>query len=90
MRARDATPLSPHVAQLYTPSCVCCDVIPFIYADAGNAPGVYGDGDEVFSDDSDDFTVIRRDINSGRPVVSGPVLYSVAETVAQPRCVIVR
>lgn len=41
---------------------------------------------EVFSDDSDDFAVMRRDINSGRAVVSGPVLYSVAESVAQPRC----
>lgn len=43
------------------------------------------DGEEVVSDDSDDFSVMRRDVKSGRAVVSGPVLYSVAESVAQPR-----
>lgn len=60
----------------------------------GAAPGVsFGDGDSdgdddgaaIVSDDSDDFVVLRRDINSGRPVVSGPVHYSVAESVPQPR-----
>lgn len=37
------------------------------------------------SDDSDGFIVQRRDINAGRAVTSGPVLYSVAESMAQPR-----
>ncbi|CAN0554742.1 unnamed protein product, partial [Ectocarpus sp. 12 AP-2014] len=36
-------------------------------------------------DDSDDFVVQRRDVKAGRAVLSGPVLYSVAESVAQPR-----
>lgn len=43
------------------------------------------DGEEILGDDSDDFVVLRRDVNAGRAVVSGPVLYSVAESVAQPR-----
>lgn len=43
------------------------------------------DGEEIVGDDSDDFIVLRRDVNAGRPVMSGPVLYSVAESVAQPR-----
>lgn len=44
-----------------------------------------GDGEDTLSDDSDDFVVMRRDVNAGRAVMSGPVLYSVAESVAQPR-----
>ena len=43
------------------------------------------DGEEIVGDDSDDFIVLRRDVSAGRPVMSGPVLYSVAESVAQPR-----
>lgn len=46
------------------------------------------DGEEdgmVANDESDDFVVMRRDVTCGRAVVSGPVLYSVAESVAQPR-----
>lgn len=43
------------------------------------------DGEEILGDDSDDFVLQRRDINAGRAVMSGPVLYSVAESVAQPR-----
>lgn len=43
------------------------------------------DGEEVIGDDNDDFVVQRRDVSAGRPVMSGPVLYSVAESVAQPR-----
>lgn len=43
------------------------------------------DGEEIVGDDSDDFLVLRRDVSAGRPVMSGPVLYSVAESVAQPR-----
>lgn len=43
------------------------------------------DGEEILGDDSDDFVVLRRDVNAGRAVMSGPVLYSVAESVAQPR-----
>lgn len=48
------------------------------------------DGEEIVGDDSDDFIVLRRDVNAGRPVMSGPVLYSVAESVAQPRWNIAR
>ncbi|CAM9106885.1 unnamed protein product [Discosporangium mesarthrocarpum] len=44
-----------------------------------------GEGDPIIGDDSDDFVVLRRDINSGRAVTSGPVMYSVAESVPQPR-----
>eukprot|EP00752_Nemacystus_decipiens_P001480 g1455.t1 len=43
------------------------------------------DGEKILGDDSDDFVVQRRDVSAGRPVMSGPVLYSVAESVAQPR-----
>lgn len=43
------------------------------------------DGDVIVSDDDDNFVVQRRDIKAGRAVTSGPVLYSVAESVAQPR-----
>lgn len=43
------------------------------------------DGEEILGDDSEDFVVQRRDVNAGRAVMSGPVLYSVAESVAQPR-----
>ncbi|CAN0399608.1 unnamed protein product [Ectocarpus sp. 12 AP-2014] len=43
------------------------------------------DGEEIVGDDSDDFVVQRRDVKAGRAVLSGPVLYSVAESVAQPR-----
>lgn len=43
------------------------------------------DGEAIVGDDSDDFIVQRRDVSAGRPVMSGPVLYSVAESVAQPR-----
>eukprot|EP00904_Undaria_pinnatifida_P010466 jgi/Undpi1/654/HiC_scaffold_10.g04118.m1 len=53
---------------------------------AGNGGPVVGeDGEDILSDDSDDFVVLRRDVNAGRAVMSGPVLYSVAESVAQPR-----
>lgn len=45
------------------------------------------DGEDILNDDSDDFVVMRRDVNAGRAVMSGPVLYSVAESVAQPRWV---
>ena len=47
--------------------------------------GVGQDGEGILSDDSDDFVVLRRDVNAGRAVMSGPVLYSVAESAAQPR-----
>lgn len=46
------------------------------------------DGEEIMGDDSDDFVVLRRDISAGRAVMSGPVLYSVAESVAQPRWIV--
>ena len=44
------------------------------------------EGEVTVSDDDDDFVVQRRDVKTGRPVTSGPVQYSVAETVPQPRC----
>ncbi|CAM9670824.1 unnamed protein product, partial [Hapterophycus canaliculatus] len=53
-------------------------------SDAGGAV-LDEDGEEIVGDDSDDFVVQRRDVNAGRAVMSGPVLYSVAESVAQPR-----
>lgn len=65
--------------------------IPHVFHGIGapdEMPGVVNSGQEggvVSSDDSDDFVVVRRDINCGRAVMSGPVLYSVAESVAQPR-----
>ncbi|CAM9321707.1 unnamed protein product, partial [Ascophyllum nodosum] len=42
------------------------------------------EGEVTVSDDDDDFVVQRRDVKTGRPVTSGPVQYSVAETVPQP------
>ncbi|CAM9123692.1 unnamed protein product [Ectocarpus sp. 4 AP-2014] len=55
--------------------------------DGSDARGVVvgEDGEEILGDDSDDFVVQRRDVKAGRAVMSGPVLYSVAESVAQPR-----
>lgn len=52
----------------------------------GGSAEVFIDDDEMaMSDDDDDFVVQRRDVNAGRAVTSGPVLYSVAESVSQPR-----
>lgn len=52
---------------------------------AGNTEVDIDDDELVMSDDHDDFVVQRRDVNAGRAVTSGPVLYSVAESVSQPR-----
>lgn len=54
--------------------------------------GVAGEGEEpdgdlvMMNDEDDDFVVKRRDTKVGRAVTSGPVQYSVAESVPNPRC----